>query len=325
MTYFRFLKMAKISVFLVLILSLAACSNKSKEKLIVADQFGLAYAPIAVMKSKGFLEERLRENGQAGLEVQWKTLGNTSSIREAMLAEEIDIAFIGIPPFLIGLDNAMDWKIISGLSESAVGLITSDASLESISDITKDHRIITPQPGSIQHILLSMAAERELGDAKAFDKQLLSMSHPDGLTTMLSGGKEYLHFTTPPYLQKELANDGFRILKTGEECFGGPFTFNIGVCQKRIYENTPVYEAFKAALKDSLDYMHTDFEGTLEILKSAYEYDDEELRSYLAEDQMKYTMEVRGLKDFVDFMARNGFISHEPEPDSLYWDRSGLE
>lgn len=325
MTYFRFLKMAKISAFLVLVLSLAACSNKSNEKLIVADQFGLAYAPIAVMKSKGFLEERLKENGQEGLDVEWKTLGNTSSIREAMLAEEIDIAFIGIPPFLIGLDNAMDWKIISGLSESAVGLITSDAALEGISDIKEDHRIITPQPGSIQHILLSMAAERELGDAKALDKQLLSMSHPDGLTTMLSGGKEYLHFTTPPYLQKELADDGFKILKTGEECFGGSFTFNIGVCQERIYEDKPVYEAFKAALKDSLNYMDTDFEGTLEILKSAYEYEDEELRTYLAEDQMKYTMEVRGLEEFVDFMARNGFINDEPEPDSLYWDRSGLE
>lgn len=325
MTYFRFLKMAKISAFLVLVLSLAACSNKSNEKLIVADQFGLAYAPIAVMKSKGFLEERLKENGQVGPEVEWKTLGNTSSIREAMLAEEIDIAFIGIPPFLIGLDNGMDWKIISGLSESAVGLITSDAALEGISDITEDHRIITPQPGSIQHILLSMAAERELGDAKAFDNQLLSMSHPDGLTTMFSGGKEYLHFTTPPYLQKELAADGFKILKTGEECFGGSFTFNIGVCQERIYEDKPVYEAFKAALKDSLDYMDTDYEGTLEILKSAYEYEDEELRTYLAEDQMKYTMEVRGLEEFVDFMARNGFINDEPEPDSLYWDRSGLE
>ena len=320
MTFFKFLKMAKISIFLVLVLSLAACSSKSKEKIIIADQFGLAYAPIAVMKSKGFLEERLKENGQEALEVEWKTLGNTSSIREAMLAREIDIAFIGIPPFLIGLDNAMDWKIISGLSESSVALITSDAALESISDITDDHRIITPQPGSLQHILLSMAAERELGDAKAFDNQLLSMSHPDGVTAMLSGGKEYLHFTTPPFLQKELATDGFRILKTGEDCFGSDFTFNVGVCQERIYEDTPVYEAFKAALKDSLDYMNEDFEGTLEILKSAYEYEDEELRSFLAEDQMRYTMDVRGLEEFVDFMARNEFISAEPEPDSLFWD-----
>ena len=324
MTNFQFLKMVKISVFLVLVLSLAACSSKDKEKLIIADQFGLAYAPIAVMKSKGFLEKRLEENGRELLEVEWKTLGNTSSIRETMLAGELDIAFVGIPPFLIGLDNAMDWKIISGLSESAVALITSDTALENISDITADHRIITPQPGSIQHILLSMAAEKELGDAKAFDNQLLSMSHPDGVTAMLSGGKEYLHFTTPPYLQKELEDDRFKILKSGVDCFGSSFTFNIGVCQERIYEDKPVYEAFKAALKDSIDFMNTDFEGTLEILKSAYEYEDEELRSYLAEDQMNYTMDVNGLEEFVDFMVRNAFISAEPRPGSLYWDGSDI-
>jgi len=319
MTYFQFLKITKISLSLVLVLSLAACSSKNNEKLIIADQFGLAYAPIAVMKSKGFLEKRLKENGRELLEVEWKTLGNTSSIRETMLAGEIDIAFVGIPPFLIGVDNEMDWKIISGLSESSVALVTSDTALESISDITADHRIITPQPGSIQHILLSMAAERELGNAKAFDNQLLSMSHPDGVTAMLSGGKEYLHFTTPPYLQKELADDRFKILKSGEDCFGGSFTFNIGVCQERIYEDTPVYEAFKAALKDSIDYMDTDFEGTLEILESAYEYKEDDLRNYLAEDQIKYTMDVKGLEKFVDFMARNEFISTEPEPDSLFW------
>jgi len=322
MTNFRFLKMVKISVFLVLVLSIAACSSKDNEKLIIADQFGLAYAPIAVMKSKGFLEKRLEENGRELLEVEWKTLGNTASIRETMLAEEIDIAFVGIPPFLIGLDNAMDWKIISGLSESAVALITSDTALENISDITADHRIITPQPGSIQHILLSMAAEKELGDAKAFDNQLLSMSHPDGVTAMLSGGKEYLHFTTPPYLQKELEDDRFKILKSGVDCFGSFFTFNVGVCQERIYEDKPVYEAFKAALKDSIDFMNTDLDGTLEILKSAYEYEDEDLRSYLAEDQMNYTMDVNGLEEFIDFMVRNAFISAEPAPDSLFWDGS---
>ncbi len=323
MTNFQFLKMVKISISLVLVLSLAACSSKNKEKLIIADQFGLAYAPIAVMKSKGFLEKHLKENGRESLEVEWKTLGNTSSIRETMLAEEVDIAFVGMPPFLIGVDNDMDWKIISGLSESTVALITSDTAMDSISDITVDHRIITPQPGSIQHILLSMAAERELGDAKEFDNQLLSMSHPDGVTAMLSGGKEYLHFTTPPYLQKELAVEGFKILKTGEDCFGSSFTFNVGVCQERIYEDTPVYEAFKAALKDSLDYMDADFEGTVEILKSVYEYDEDELRSYLAEDQMKFTMDVKGLDKFVDFMTRNAFISSEPEPESLFWDNSG--
>ena len=55
----------------------------------------------------------------------------------------------------------MDWKLIAGLSVCPVGLVAGK-SIPDFAALTEQHRIALPQPGSIQHILLSMAAEREL-------------------------------------------------------------------------------------------------------------------------------------------------------------------
>lgn len=310
---------------LILLLPLSACGTQEgeSESLIIADQFGLAYAPLEIMKSMDFLEQELSERKLESVEVEWKRMGNTAAIREAMLAGDLDIGFAAIPPFLIGKDSGMDWRIISGLSESPVALITSDSSLKTMGDLTKDHRIILPQPGSIQHILLSMLAEKQLGDAKAFDDRLLAMSHPDGVTALLSGQGKQLHFTAPPYMQEELAQEGFRILADGEDAFGGPFTFIVGICPERVFKRTDVYEAFKAALASAILYMEENPEESIDILMEVYEYDEETLRGYLAEEQMLYTTEVRGIGTFADFMTKSGFLKTQPEMDELYWEGTG--
>lgn len=317
--------MMMLTASLVLLLTLSGCGTKEgkAEKLIIADQFGLAYAPLEIMKSMDFLEKELTERNLGSVEVEWKRMGNTAAIREAMLAGDLDIGFAAIPPFLIGKDSGMDWRIISGLSESPVALITSDSRLKTMNDLTKDHRIILPQPGSIQHILLSMLAEKQLGDARAFDDRLLAMSHPDGVTALLSGQGQQLHFTAPPYMQEELAQDVFRILADGEDAFGGPFTFIVGICPERVFVRTDVYNAFKDALASSILYMEENPKESIDILMEAYEYDEESLKIYLAQEQMRYTTEVRGIETFADFMTRSGFLKTEPKRDELYWEQSG--
>lgn len=296
-------------------------SNESvRETLIIADQFGLAYAPLEVMKHERYLEKALEKRGLTEIEIEWRKFGNTAAIREAMLSGGLDIGFVGIPPFLLGLDNGMPWRIISGLSESRVALVSKDPSIQSLSDIGSAHRIILPQPGSIQHILLQMAAERILGDAKAFDERLLALSHPDGVTAFSSGSENQLHFTTPPFLQEDLKVMNAFELIDGEACFGDAFTFIVGICQESLYEDSDVYAAFKEALEQSVTLMSTDRDKTLSILTNIYDYDENALASYLAEDQMRFTTEVNGLDRFVKFMHKNGMIGRLYENDALFWE-----
>ena len=308
-----------IIIGLIFSILLSACGKKEEKTLSIGEQFGLAYAPLEVMKSKGFLEAELKERN-LNIEVQWKKLGNTSAIRESMLSGDLDIGFTAIPPFLIGKDKGMDWRIIAGISKTSVSLVTKDPDLNSISDLKDKHRIMLPQPGSIQHILLMMAAEKGVGRASAYDGQLISMAHPDGVTAFISGNSDLLHFTTPPYLQEELENGG-RVLLDGRESFGGDFTFIVGICQERVFKDTKVYESFKGALVKTMEYMESDKEGTLKILSEAYDYETGELESYLSDGTTTFGTGVEGIDTFVEFMERNGLISSSLKDMELFWEQ----
>lgn len=304
----------------VVVLLLLGCSNDTeKETLIIADQFGLAYAPIEIMKNQGFLREALDGAGLSTVTIEWKRLGNTTAIREAMLSEDLDIGFVGIPPFLIGVDNGMDWRIISGISQTPSALIASSKAVDSLEAIDDSTRIIVPQPGSIQHILLSMYAKRMYGDSKKYDHQLVAMSHPDGYTAMRTGASNTLHFTTPPFMQQEMKLENATVLLDGETCFGGPFTFIVGICPERIYDNPKIYTAFKNALEKSIEFIGTYPEDALEVLSESYDYSEADLKAYMDHPQMIYETDVRGLDAFVSFMVEEEMLSDSILNSDLYW------
>ena len=66
----------------------AGCKKQEQESIGIAEQFGIAYAPLQIMKEKGFLERRL-----PGVQINWKQFGGPTGIREGMLNGEIDFGF----------------------------------------------------------------------------------------------------------------------------------------------------------------------------------------------------------------------------------------
>jgi NitT/TauT family transport system substrate-binding protein len=325
--YRRFTRLILFSILLVILLSGCGGNNgknngqKIPQTLVIADQFGLAYAPVEILKATGILAEELAKQGLEGTAVEFRKFGNTAAIREAMVSGDLDIGFVAIPPFLIGRDNGMDWRIISGVSESPMALVTKDPKLTSVKQLTSEHRILLPQPGSVQHILLSMTAEQSLNNVTAFDDQLIAMSHPDAMTAMLSvsGPETQLHFTSPPYLEQELAQENFRVLVDAETIMGGPFTFIIGICPQRVYDSPHLYSSFEAALARAIAFMNTHPEEALAILSAAYDYSEADLELYLSNEQLRFDSEVRGLDIFYEFMLRTGQIKKPQILRNLYW------
>jgi len=292
------------------------CLKKEDQKkdLIIADQFGLAYAPIQIMKEKGYLNDELKD-----YEITWVKLGNAAAIREAIIADKLDIGFMGIPPFIIGADKGTDWKIFSGLSSSPLGLVTNDENIKTLKDIEKTDRIVLPQPGSIQHILLKMAAENELNDSSIFDEQLITMNHSDGMNALLSESDINLHFTSPPYLFKELQNEKTHLVVDSKEAFGDEFTFIVGVCDEEMFNNKIEYEAFLKALNKSIEFINNSHEETIEILSKYYDYDKETLYDYIYNNGIVYENEIKGLEKFVNFMYEEKMIENIFLEDDLIW------
>ncbi|MBE0600704.1 MAG: ABC transporter substrate-binding protein, partial [Firmicutes bacterium] len=215
---------------LAVLLLFSACGTSQKTTLTIAEQFGVAYAPIQIMKREGLLEAALPDT-----QINWVQLGGPTAIREGMLAGEIDVGFLGIGPMLIGVDTGMSWKAFTALSANEVSFITNRDDIHSLADIDPDDRIAVISPGCTQHVLLCMAADQQFGDPDQFDRQLVSLSHPDAMSAMLAGGEIVLHITIPPYADLELQNGMHKIL-TGQDVMGGSFTFICGVADTKLYE-----------------------------------------------------------------------------------------
>lgn len=298
-------------------LVLTGCQGTPAEEktLIIAEQYGLAYAPLTVMQAKNFVEEI-----DPDLTIEWAKAGNTTAIREMMLAGKVDVGFMGIPPFLIARDKGMEWDIFMGLSQAPVGLVSSNPEIQSLADIQARDRIALPQPGSIQHILLAIAAEREFGDAARFDQQLVTMKHPDGMSAMLAGQELQLHFTSPPFIFMELDEPKTHLVLGGTEAMGGPFTFIIGAAPTRVQtEKADSLAVLKQALQKAMAFMREEPEETIEILAQSYQLEPEVLKGYLENPELNYTDQVEGLDTFIDFMVRNGYLENEISADELVW------
>lgn len=308
------------SLLLCMVVFMTGCSDQvnAPKSLVIADQFGLAYAPIEIMKAKPFLEERLKAHGLDDVTVTYQRLGNTAAIREAMLADELDIGFMAIPPFLLGIENGMDWKIISAVSESPVGLVGYDT--ETLEDISKDKKIILPQIGSVQHILLGMASEDQFQDWSKFNEQIVAMPHPDGMASMMSNSDLYYHFTTPPFLEMELEDENLTEIISGSDIFDDSFTFIISVCPSRVYRDEALYTAFEEALEMSIDFINQEPEEARAILYSAYDYSPELVDQILDDPEMTFTTEVKGVGKFQDYMIKMDLLESDFDIGQLFWD-----
>lgn len=285
------------------LLCLLGCSRDQDAKLVIAGQYGLAYAPIQIMEARGLLEKQLE-----GLTIEWETLGNTAAIREAIAADRVDIAFGGIPPYLIARDRGLEVTIFTGISQVPVQLVTLDAEMRTLPDLFDSKGIALPQPGSIQHILLSMGLQRAGYPPDYLDTKLVSLSHPDGMTALLSGGVS-AHFTTPPYLFEEKREAGLHILLDGEQAFGSPFTFSVGYTADRLLREHPEWiESFTQALKEAISFLDEHPHEAASILSEVYSVDPEVLKGYLDSPQIIYSTDLQGVKAFEQTMRVMGYI-----------------
>lgn len=279
------------------------------DKVTIALQFGLGYAPVQIMKEKGLMEKYL-----PGVDVEWKQLGTGPVIRDAMVTGQVDIGFMGISPFLIGWDKGADWKIATASGSQPLGLVTYKDNIQNISDFSDTDKIATPAVASIQHILLSMAAEDRLGDARAFDNIMVSLTHPDAAASLLSKKDVTAHFASPPYLFNELDDKDIHQVLSGEEAFGGEFTFIFGVATEKFHAaNPPAYAAFIAAFNEAITFINNNPREAAKILAPQYTLSEDETYRFLTWEGTNYSSTPYGIMAFADFMHQSGYIDKMPE------------
>ena len=301
-----FKRLILCSLLLILILSFVGCGNKDTlSEINIAEQFGIAYAPLQIMR-----EQQLLEKALPGVKINWKQYGGPIPIREGMLAGEVDFGFMGSAPVLIGIDNGMKWKYATGISSNQVALVTDKPQIKSLRDFSDTDRISIISPCSTQHILLSIASNQVFGDPNKFDNQIVSLSHPDAMDALMADTEIVAHFSTPPYLDKEL-EQGMKIITTGEEIMGQPFTFITGVALERFYEERPTeYDAIISSLNTAIDFINNNIDEAVATLAPIYGIDEATLKMQMTYRGTIYSSELSGIEKLADEMHNIGMIKN---------------
>ncbi len=224
------------------------------QKVRIAQQYGISYLPLLVMKDSRLLED---EGHKRGLELaaQYITLSNGGTINDALISGNLEFASGGLGPMLTiwGKARALRVKGVAAINAMPIWLTTRNPAVKTIADFTDQDRIALPAVKvTIQAVVLQMAAAKVFGPAQfdRLDSLTVSLGHPDAFAALMSFKSEIdSHFTSAPYMYQELENPRIHRVLNSYDVLGGPHTFNAVWAAGKYHDANPkVMEAFVAAL-----------------------------------------------------------------------------
>jgi NitT/TauT family transport system substrate-binding protein len=283
---------------------------------------GVGFLPLLVMEQKGLIERKARELGVTALKVEWLKLGGPALVNDLLLSGAADIVVAGPPAFLTLWDRAREnfrVKGIASMTSIPMYLNTRSPHLKSIRDFgPSDKLAVTAVKVSIPAIILQMAAIKEFGRSEyaALDKYTVSLSHPDALIALLSGGGEInAHFTSPPFHQRERKSPSIRTIMTSNDVMGGPSTFTLLYTTGKFHDANPkVYAAFLKALEEAIAAINADKRAAaqtfLDMEGQGLKLD--EVLEILNDPDIRYTTSPENLMKYAEFMNDVGSIKARP-------------
>lgn len=270
------------------------------QKLVIAYQPGMGYAPLIIMKNQRTLERRY-----PGMQIDWRVLPSGTAITNGVISGQIHVGAMGTGPFLVGYARGIDWKMIAPLNEADLWLMVKDPSIRTLADL-RGKRIATPTNTSIQAVVLRKMAEVRLGNSKALDSGLLAMDHPDGMQALLAGQID-AHFTSPPFQFQEKTR-GARVLGRSYGYFGA-HTFLGTVITSKFYGEYPqlsnqLYRDVAAAIR----LIRTNPKKAALILQEDAGGSPtwRQFKQWIGNPAITYTTRPRGLMRTASFMNRTG-------------------
>lgn len=293
-------------------------------ELKIAKQYGVSYLPLMLMEADKLVEKHAAAAGLPDLKVEWTTLGGGSAMNDAIISGSLHIASGGVGPLLTiwgRTKGSVDVKCVAALSTMPIYLNTRNPAVRSIKDFTDKDKIALPAVKvSIQAVTLQMAAEQVFGagNHNKLDALTVSMSHPDGMQSLLSGAGEVTgHFTSAPFQYQQLKQAGIRRVLNSYEVLGGPATFTLLFAAKKFKDDNPkVYGALLKGFEEAIGAINKDKKASaaryLEIARDR-KSTVEDIAAMLTDPEIEFTMTPKATMKYADFMHRVGSLKQKPD------------
>lgn len=298
----------------------AALSEEVKE-VRVAQQFGLGYLPLVLVRQYGLIEQHARRAGLGEIRVTWSRFPSGKVMNDALKTGLLDIASGGVAPLVSVWDkthDGVDVKGLMALCSMPMYLNTVNPRVRSLRDFTDADRIALPAAKvSGQAVVLQMAAAQTFGadQATRLDGITVSMSHPEAMEAMLAGKAGITaHLASPPFQDQELDDPRVRRVLDSYTVLGGMSTFNLVWARENFYRDNPgTVKAVVGALRQAMDMIRRDPAGAAReyVLQTNSSLSVEYVEQVIRHPQIAYTHIPVNVMRFASFMFEQGAIENE--------------
>ena len=292
--------------------------------IVLISQTGLPYLPMMVMEQLKLIEKHAEKLGVPSLKPEFKSMGGTQSLIDALLSGQMNFGVTGVPGLAVLWDKtagtANEVRALSAVQSMPFMLVTNRESVKSIKDFTEQDKIAVPAVKvSSQAICLQMAAAKEWGfeNYAKLDTFTITRSHPEAAVSVISKATEInSHYSVAPFYYYELATAGVHNVLKSYDTLGGPGTNGVMLMTKKFRDANPkVTQAVYAALSEAEDFINKKQGEAAEIyMKAANEKrsTQAEMTKFIADHDNIWTTMPQQTMTFATFMHKVGTMKRMP-------------
>ena len=287
-------------------------------------QHGLPYLPLMLMEEHRLVEKHAARLGVASIKPDYRTLGGTQSLVDALISGQMNFGITGVPGLATLWDKTAgtpnEVRALCAAQAMPFILVTNRPEIKTIKDLREGHKIAVPAVKvSNQAICLQIAAAKEWGQADyaRLDLFTIMLPHPDAAIAIIAKSTEVAgHYGVAPFQNYELAAAGTHAVLKSYDTLGGQTTNGVVLMTKKFRDANPkVTTAVYAALAEASDMINKGARASADVyirMTNDKRSGIDEMAKMISDPDNAWTVTPQNAMRYVEFMHKAGTCKKLP-------------
>ena len=292
--------------------------------ITLVKQHGLPYLPLMLMEDHRLVEKHAARLGVSALKPDYRTLGGTQSLIDALIGGQMHFGITGVPGLATLWDKttgtANEVRALCAAQAMPFILVTNKPDIKTIKDFKEGDKIAVPGiKNSNQAICLQMAAAKEWGQPHyaRLDPLTITLPHPDAAIAIIAKSPEVTgHYGVAPFQNYELAAPGTHAVLKSYDTLGGQTTNGVVLMTRKFRDVNPkVTSAVYAALAEASDIINKDprhSAGVYIRMTNEKRSGIDEMAKMISDPDNAWTTTPQNAMRYVEFMHKVGTLKKLP-------------
>ena len=274
------------------------------------------------------LMARADTNSRLGAEIDWRLFGTGPAIADAFDKGELDIAYIGLPPAIIGINRGINIICVAGGHVEGT-VVSGKKELKGFPDVRdmnkilsqiKGGRIGVPGKGSIHDVILQDCLERF--NLKK-DIAVINFQWADMILEAMVKGEISIAFGTPALAAAIKRYADGKTLYPPSMLWPNNPSYGIIVDKKFLNKEKAVVEQFLVLHEEATAFMRNNPEEASKVIADYIGFTDKELVLYTLKISPKYCSKITegyisSTMEFVKALKRLGYINRVISENEIF-------